>query len=41
MLVLADANLDVAASAAVWGSYTNCGQFAFGGASFRRAVRKR
>src|SRR5712675_331445 len=26
MLVLADANLDVAASAAVWGSYTNCGQ---------------
>jgi acyl-CoA reductase-like NAD-dependent aldehyde dehydrogenase len=26
MLILADANLDVAASAAVWGSYTNCGQ---------------
>ena len=26
MLVLADANLDVASSAAVWGSYTNCGQ---------------
>ena len=26
MLVLGDANLDVAASAAVWGSYTNCGQ---------------
>jgi acyl-CoA reductase-like NAD-dependent aldehyde dehydrogenase len=26
MIVLADANLDVAASAAVWGSYTNCGQ---------------
>jgi succinate-semialdehyde dehydrogenase/glutarate-semialdehyde dehydrogenase len=26
MLVLADAGLDVAASAAVWGSYTNCGQ---------------
>jgi acyl-CoA reductase-like NAD-dependent aldehyde dehydrogenase len=26
MLVLADANLDIAASAAVWGSYTNCGQ---------------
>src|SRR5258705_664380 len=26
MLVLADANLDVTASAAVWGSYTNCGQ---------------
>src|SRR5580700_5910760 len=26
MLVLADANLEVAASAAVWGSYTNCGQ---------------
>src|SRR5216684_258833 len=26
MLVLADANLDVAASAAVWGSFTNCGQ---------------
>jgi acyl-CoA reductase-like NAD-dependent aldehyde dehydrogenase len=26
MLVLADANLDVAASGAVWGSYTNCGQ---------------
>jgi acyl-CoA reductase-like NAD-dependent aldehyde dehydrogenase len=26
MLVLADAHLDVAASAAVWGSYTNCGQ---------------
>jgi succinate-semialdehyde dehydrogenase/glutarate-semialdehyde dehydrogenase len=26
MLVLADAELDVAASAAVWGSYTNCGQ---------------
>ena len=26
MVVLADANLDVAASAAVWGSYTNCGQ---------------
>jgi len=26
MLVLADGNLDVAASAAVWGSYTNCGQ---------------
>jgi acyl-CoA reductase-like NAD-dependent aldehyde dehydrogenase len=26
MLVLADANLDVASSAAVWGSFTNCGQ---------------
>ena len=26
MLVLADANLDIASSAAVWGSYTNCGQ---------------
>src|ERR1700676_2871348 len=26
MLVLSDANLNVAASAAVWGSYTNCGQ---------------
>jgi acyl-CoA reductase-like NAD-dependent aldehyde dehydrogenase len=26
MIVLADAQLDVAASAAVWGSYTNCGQ---------------
>ena len=26
MMVLADADLDVAASAAVWGSYTNCGQ---------------
>jgi acyl-CoA reductase-like NAD-dependent aldehyde dehydrogenase len=26
MLVLADAGLDIAASAAVWGSYTNCGQ---------------
>jgi acyl-CoA reductase-like NAD-dependent aldehyde dehydrogenase len=26
MLVLADANLDIAASAAVWGGYTNCGQ---------------
>jgi acyl-CoA reductase-like NAD-dependent aldehyde dehydrogenase len=26
MLVLADANLNIAASAAVWGSYTNCGQ---------------
>src|SRR5882724_10132104 len=26
MIVLADATLDVAASAAVWGSYTNCGQ---------------
>ncbi len=26
MIVLADANLDVASSAAVWGSYTNCGQ---------------
>jgi acyl-CoA reductase-like NAD-dependent aldehyde dehydrogenase len=26
MLVMADADLDVAASAAVWGSYTNCGQ---------------
>ena len=26
MLVLGDADLDVAASAAVWGSYTNCGQ---------------
>jgi len=26
MLVLAEADLDVAASAAVWGSYTNCGQ---------------
>jgi acyl-CoA reductase-like NAD-dependent aldehyde dehydrogenase len=26
MLVLADADLNVAASAAVWGSYTNCGQ---------------
>src|ERR1700730_18219477 len=26
MLVLRDANLDVASSAAVWGSYTNCGQ---------------
>jgi acyl-CoA reductase-like NAD-dependent aldehyde dehydrogenase len=26
MLVLADARLDIASSAAVWGSYTNCGQ---------------
>jgi acyl-CoA reductase-like NAD-dependent aldehyde dehydrogenase len=26
MIVLSDANLEVAASAAVWGSYTNCGQ---------------
>jgi acyl-CoA reductase-like NAD-dependent aldehyde dehydrogenase len=26
MLVLADADLEVAASAAVWGSFTNCGQ---------------
>jgi acyl-CoA reductase-like NAD-dependent aldehyde dehydrogenase len=26
MIVLADADVDVAASAAVWGSYTNCGQ---------------
>ncbi len=26
MLVLRDANLDVASSAAVWGSFTNCGQ---------------
>ena len=26
MLVLGDANLEVASSAAVWGSYTNCGQ---------------
>jgi acyl-CoA reductase-like NAD-dependent aldehyde dehydrogenase len=26
MLVLADANLDIAANAAVWGSFTNCGQ---------------
>jgi acyl-CoA reductase-like NAD-dependent aldehyde dehydrogenase len=26
MIVLADANLDTAASAAVWGSFTNCGQ---------------
>jgi acyl-CoA reductase-like NAD-dependent aldehyde dehydrogenase len=26
MIVLGDANMDVAASAAVWGSYTNCGQ---------------
>jgi succinate-semialdehyde dehydrogenase/glutarate-semialdehyde dehydrogenase len=26
MLVLADADLDVATSAAVWGSFTNCGQ---------------
>jgi acyl-CoA reductase-like NAD-dependent aldehyde dehydrogenase len=26
MIVLTDANLEVAASAAVWGSYTNCGQ---------------
>jgi succinate-semialdehyde dehydrogenase/glutarate-semialdehyde dehydrogenase len=26
MLVLADADLEVAASGAVWGSYTNCGQ---------------
>jgi acyl-CoA reductase-like NAD-dependent aldehyde dehydrogenase len=26
MIVLADANVDIAASAAVWGSYTNCGQ---------------
>jgi len=26
MLVLADANLDMASSAAVWGSFTNCGQ---------------
>ena len=26
MIVLADADLDIAASAAVWGSYTNCGQ---------------
>ena len=26
MVVLADANLDVSSSAAVWGSFTNCGQ---------------
>lgn len=26
MIILADANLNVATSAAVWGSYTNCGQ---------------
>jgi acyl-CoA reductase-like NAD-dependent aldehyde dehydrogenase len=26
MLVLADADVDIATSAAVWGSYTNCGQ---------------
>src|SRR5579872_531698 len=26
MIVLADANVNVAASAAIWGSYTNCGQ---------------
>jgi acyl-CoA reductase-like NAD-dependent aldehyde dehydrogenase len=26
MIVLADTDLDIAASAAVWGSYTNCGQ---------------
>jgi acyl-CoA reductase-like NAD-dependent aldehyde dehydrogenase len=26
MIVLADANLEVASSGAVWGSYTNCGQ---------------
>jgi len=26
MIVLSDANLEVASSAAVWGSYTNCGQ---------------
>lgn len=26
MLVLADADLEIASSAAVWGSYTNCGQ---------------
>src|SRR5262249_41005966 len=26
MIVLADADLEVASSAAVWGSYTNCGQ---------------
>jgi acyl-CoA reductase-like NAD-dependent aldehyde dehydrogenase len=26
MIVLADADLDVSSSAAVWGSYTNCGQ---------------
>jgi acyl-CoA reductase-like NAD-dependent aldehyde dehydrogenase len=26
MIVLADTNLEVASSAAVWGSYTNCGQ---------------
>src|SRR6266568_3811446 len=26
MIVLADGNLEVASSAAVWGSYTNCGQ---------------
>jgi len=26
MVVLADANLDVASSAALWGSFTNCGQ---------------
>jgi acyl-CoA reductase-like NAD-dependent aldehyde dehydrogenase len=26
MIVLADANLEIAASAAAWGSYTNCGQ---------------
>jgi len=26
MIVLADANLEVASSAAVWGGYTNCGQ---------------
>src|SRR6202011_4609827 len=26
MIVLADADLEVSSSAAVWGSYTNCGQ---------------
>ncbi len=26
MIVLADANLDIASSAALWGSFTNCGQ---------------
>src|SRR5712692_7317856 len=38
MIVLADAGLEVAASAAVWGSYTNCGQVCL---SVERSVAER
>src|SRR6266403_472630 len=49
MIVLADANLEVASSAAIWGSYTNCGQvclsverlFVEQGAAERRSEERR